>query len=124
MCKVFYVPGHTAIIDYARQIGPNMWMAQHSGLMLPELRVCHPGAVLGDEEAFLLAQEAADAIRATATASLTGRTGVEMEAMTAASIALLTIYDMAKAIDKGMVISDVRLIAKSGGKSGDWNAPL
>ena len=59
MCKVFYVPGHTAIIDYARQIGPNMWMAQHSGLMLPELRVCHPGAVLSDEEAFLLAQEAA-----------------------------------------------------------------
>lgn len=64
------------------------------------------------------------AIRATATASLTGRTGVEMEAMTAASVALLTIYDMAKAIDKGMVISEIRLIAKSGGKSGDWNAPL
>jgi cyclic pyranopterin phosphate synthase len=64
------------------------------------------------------------AIRATATASLTGRTGVEMEAMTAASVALLTIYDMAKAIDKGMVISDIRLIAKSGGKSGDWNAPF
>ncbi|HCA1453373.1 TPA: hypothetical protein MNK97_005730, partial [Klebsiella pneumoniae] len=52
MCKVFYVPGHTAIIDYARQIGPNMWMAQHSGLMLPELRVRYPGAILGDEEAF------------------------------------------------------------------------
>ena len=63
-----------------------------------------------------------NAIRATATASLTGKTGVEMEAMTAASIALLTIYDMAKAIDKGMVISDIRLIAKTGGKSGDWKA--
>ncbi|MEQ5786596.1 cyclic pyranopterin monophosphate synthase MoaC [Erythrobacter sp. NFXS35] len=63
------------------------------------------------------------AIRATATASLTGRTGVEMEAMVAVSVALLTIYDMAKAIDKGMVIGDVRLIAKTGGKSGDWNAP-
>ena len=62
------------------------------------------------------------AIRATATASLTGKTGVEMEAMTAASIALLTIYDMGKAIDKGMVIEGVRLIAKSGGKSGDWKA--
>ena len=62
----------------------------------------------------------ASAIRVTATASLTGRTGVEMEAMTAASIALLTIYDMAKAIDKGMVISQVRLIEKTGGKSGDW----
>jgi cyclic pyranopterin phosphate synthase len=47
-----------------------------------------------------------------------------MEAMTAVSVALLTIYDMAKAIDKGMVISEVRLIAKTGGKSGDWAAPL
>ena len=63
-------------------------------------------------------------VRATATASLTGRTGVEMEAMTATSIALLTIYDMAKAIDKGMVIEDVRLIEKRGGKSGTWKAPL
>ena len=64
------------------------------------------------------------AIRATATASLTGKTGVEMEAMTATSIALLTIYDMAKAIDKGMVVGEVRLIAKTGGKSGDWKAAL
>lgn len=62
------------------------------------------------------------AVRATATASLTGKTGVEMEAMTATSIALLTIYDMAKAIDKGMVIEDVRLIEKRGGKSGTWRA--
>lgn len=52
-----------------------------------------------------------------------GKTGVEMEALTAASIALLTIYDMAKAMDKGMVIGPVRLLAKSGGKSGDWIAP-
>ena len=64
-----------------------------------------------------------DAIRATATASLTARTGVEMEAMTAVSIALLTIYDMAKAIDKAMIIEDIRLLAKRGGKSGDWQAP-
>ncbi len=62
------------------------------------------------------------AVRATATAALIGRTGVEMEAMTATSIALLTIYDMAKALDKGMVIEDVRLIEKRGGKSGDWQA--
>ena len=67
-------------------------------------------------------EEAADAIRATATASLTGRTGVEMEAMTAVSVALLTIYDMAKALDKGMVIEGVRLIEKRGGKSGIWRA--
>lgn len=64
----------------------------------------------------------ADAVRATATASLTGRTGVEMEAMTATSIALLTIYDMAKALDKGMTIEGVRLLEKTGGKSGPWRA--
>lgn len=62
-------------------------------------------------------------VRATATASLTGRTGVEMEALTATSVALLTIYDMAKALDKAMVIGEVRLIEKRGGKSGDWKAP-
>ena len=61
-------------------------------------------------------------VEVSATASLTGRTGVEMEALTAASIALLTIYDMAKALDKGMVIGEVRLLAKSGGKSGEWRA--
>ncbi|WP_109846921.1 hypothetical protein [Pseudomonas aeruginosa] len=59
MCKVFYVPGHTAIIDYARELGRNVWVAQHSGLMLPELRLRHPGAVLGDEESFLIDQERA-----------------------------------------------------------------
>lgn len=64
-----------------------------------------------------------DAVRATATASLTGKTGVEMEAITATSIALLTIYDMAKALDKGMVIGDIRLVEKRGGKSGHWLAP-
>ncbi|MFC0683807.1 cyclic pyranopterin monophosphate synthase MoaC [Novosphingobium clariflavum] len=63
-----------------------------------------------------------NAIRATATASLTGKTGVEMEAITATSVALLTIYDMAKALDKGMVIGEIRLIEKRGGKSGHWIA--
>ena len=63
------------------------------------------------------------ALRVSATAALTGKTGVEMEALTAASVALLTIYDMAKALDKGMVIEDLRLIEKRGGKSGDWKAP-
>ena len=52
----------------------------------------------------------------------TAKTAVEMEALTAASVALLTVYDMAKALDKGMIISNVRLLAKSGGKSGDWTA--
>ena len=58
-----------------------------------------------------------------ATAETVGPTGVEMEALTAASIALLTIYDMAKALEKGMVIEQVRLIEKTGGKSGAWRAP-
>lgn len=62
------------------------------------------------------------AITATAHVSLTGRTGVEMEALTAVSVALLTIYDMAKALDKGMVIEQVRLVEKRGGKSGTWKA--
>ncbi len=64
-----------------------------------------------------------DGLQATATVSLTGKTGVEMEALTAVSVALLTIYDMAKALDKAMVIGGVRLLKKCGGKSGDWTAP-
>jgi cyclic pyranopterin monophosphate synthase len=62
-------------------------------------------------------------IRATALVRLTGQTGVEMEAMTAVSVALLTIYDMAKALDKAMVMGDIRLLTKTGGKSGDWKRP-
>jgi cyclic pyranopterin monophosphate synthase len=81
--------------------------------------LCHPLALDAVHVDFALE---ADGVRVTASASLTGRTGVEMEAMTAVSIALLTIYDMAKAIDKGMVISAVRLIEKRGGKSGHWKA--
>ena len=82
--------------------------------------LCHPLAL--DAVAVNLTLEA-DAVRATATASLSGRTGVEMEALTATTIALLTVYDMAKAIDRGMVIEDVRLLRKRGGKSGDWVSP-
>jgi len=90
--------------------------AKRTGELIP---LCHPLALEAVTIDFAFE---ANGIRATATASLTGKTGVEMEAMTAASVALLTIYDMAKAIDKGMVISEVSLIAKSGGKSGDWKA--
>ncbi|AEG49428.1 molybdenum cofactor biosynthesis protein C [Sphingobium chlorophenolicum L-1] len=61
-------------------------------------------------------------VTVTATAKTAGQTGVEMEALTAATVALLTVYDMAKALDKGMVIGDVRLLTKTGGKSGDWIA--
>ena len=82
--------------------------------------LCHPLALDAVTVDFAFEE---GALRATASASLSGRTGVEMEAMTACSIALLTIYDMAKAIDKAMVIEGVRLLSKSGGKSGDWTAP-
>lgn len=63
-----------------------------------------------------------DGVMVTATAATEGQTGVEMEALTAVSTALLTVYDMAKAIDKKMMIGDIRLISKKGGKSGDWLA--
>ncbi len=82
--------------------------------------LCHPLALDAVTLDFTLED---GAVNASATAAMTGRTGVEMEAMTACSIALLTIYDMAKALDKGMVIEQVRLLSKSGGKSGDWFAP-
>jgi cyclic pyranopterin monophosphate synthase len=82
--------------------------------------LCHPLALDSVTVEFTFEE---DALRATAMASLSGKTGVEMEALTAASIALLTIYDMTKALDKGMVIENLRLIEKRGGKSGDWRAP-
>ncbi|WP_435417521.1 cyclic pyranopterin monophosphate synthase MoaC [Parerythrobacter aurantius] len=81
--------------------------------------LCHPLALTSVEVAFDYVE---GGIAVSATASLTGKTGVEMEAMTAASVALLTIYDMAKALDKGMVIDGVRLLKKRGGKSGHWLA--
>ena len=91
--------------------------AKKTGELIP---LCHPLALDAVSVDFAFED---DAIRATARASLTGRTGVEMEAMTAACVALLTIYDMAKALDKAMVIEEVRLLEKTGGKSGDWRAP-
>jgi cyclic pyranopterin phosphate synthase len=81
--------------------------------------LCHPLALDGVTIDFAFDE---DAVRVVARASLTGRTGVEMEALTAVSVALLTIYDMAKALEKGMVIEQVRLIEKTGGKNGDWRA--
>lgn len=103
------------VLGTARLAG--IMAAKRTGELIP---LCHP---LGLEAVNVDFAYEEGAISATATVSLTGKTGVEMEAMTAVSVALLTIYDMAKAIDKGMVISEVRLIAKSGGKSGDWSAP-
>ncbi len=82
--------------------------------------LCHP---LGLSSVVVDFERIEYGLRATATARTSGQTGVEMEAMTAAAVALLTVYDMAKAIDKAMVIGEIRLLSKSGGKSGDWRAP-
>ena len=65
---------------------------------------------------------AENAVHVTATAKLTGQTGVEMEALTAVNIACLTVYDMVKAVDRGIEITGIRLIEKSGGRSGTWRA--
>ena len=90
--------------------------AKRTGELIP---LCHPLALHAVTVDFDFED---NAVRATARASLSGRTGVEMEAMTATAIALLTIYDMAKALDKGMVIEEIRLLEKVGGKSGTWRA--
>ena len=82
--------------------------------------LCHPLAITG--VTVDLAPEGDAAVRITATVKTTGKTGVEMEALTAASVAALTVYDMCKAVEKGIRIESVRLLEKHGGKSGDWLA--
>ncbi|HEV2188237.1 MAG TPA: cyclic pyranopterin monophosphate synthase MoaC [Stellaceae bacterium] len=83
--------------------------------------LCHPLA-LNSVEVELACDPATSSVEITATCRLKGRTGVEMEALTAAGVAALTIYDMCKAIDRGMTVTDLRLLRKSGGKSGDFVA--
>ena len=77
---------------------------------------------VGDKPEPHRTDDALPGLRVSATARVSGRTGVEMEALTAVAVACLTIYDMAKAIDRGMVIGAVRLLEKSGGRSGDFSA--
>lgn len=83
--------------------------------------LCHPISLTKVRVEFEIAQEE-NTIHCTVTTETVGRTGVEMEALSAVSIALLTIYDMAKAVDRGMVISNIQLLEKQGGKSGHWKA--
>ena len=83
--------------------------------------LCHPLA-LTQVTVDIAEDKALPGLAVTATAKLKGKTGVEMEALTACSVTLLTIYDMAKAVDRGMVIGDIRVTEKSGGKSGHWKA--
>lgn len=114
----------TAIREGAAAKGDVLAVARVAGIMAAKktaelIPLCHPLPL--NQVALDFAFDDAGIV-ATATASTEGKTGVEMEAMTAVSVALLTIYDMAKAVDKAMVIAGVRLVSKTGGKSGDWHA--
>ncbi len=84
--------------------------------------LCHPIAITRIAVEFEVDRAACE-VRCTAQVETVGRTGVEMEALTAVQVGLLTVYDMCKAVDRGMVIGDVRVLEKRGGKSGDWVAP-
>jgi cyclic pyranopterin phosphate synthase len=84
--------------------------------------LCHPVPLTSVSVEFAI-DEATSQVECRATAECTARTGVEMEALTAVSVALLTIYDMCKAVDRGMTMGDVRLVEKRGGKSGTYTAP-
>ena len=84
--------------------------------------LCHP-LLLTKVAVDIEPDETLPGLRVRALARVTGKTGVEMEALTAASIACLTVYDMAKAVDRGMVVSGIRLVEKTGGKSGDYKLP-
>ena len=111
-----------AIADGLVKKGDVLAVARVAGIMAAKktadlIPLCHPIALSAVTVDFDM--DAAGVI-VTATARTAGQTGVEMEALTAASVALLTIYDMAKALDKAMVIGAVQLEAKTGGKSGDW----
>ena len=106
--------------------GDVLGAAQIAGIMAakrtPDLiPMCHPILLKGVEVSFAM-NEADLAVEITATVRCTGPTGVEMEALTAVSAAALTVYDMCKAVQKDMVIDAIRLLKKSGGKSGDYTA--
>ena len=106
--------------------GDVLAVARLAGIMAakrtPELiPLCHPLALTSVNIDLECVPERS-AVEITATCKLRGRTGVEMEALTAASVAALTVYDMCKAVDRGMIVTDLRLLRKSGGKSGTWEA--
>ncbi len=92
--------------------------SKRTGDLIP---LCHPIALTRVAADFII-DETQSAVHCTVTAECFGKTGVEMEALTATSIGLLTIYDMTKAVDRGMRIEHIRLLEKSGGKSGHWLA--
>jgi cyclic pyranopterin monophosphate synthase len=106
--------------------GDVLAVARLAGIMAAKrtdelIPLCHP-LPLHDVDVALTLDATLPGIRVEATAQTVARTGVEMEALTAVSVALLTVYDMAKAIDRDMIIGDIILLAKTGGKSGPWSS--
>lgn len=115
-----------AIRDDAVAKGDVLGVARVAGIMAAKrtaelIPLCH-SLSLDDVQVRFTLDDALPGVRVEATARTTARTGVEMEAMVAASMALLTVYDMAKGLDRAMVIESVRLLEKSGGRSGHWRA--
>jgi len=114
----------TALVSGTSPKGDVLAAARIAGIMAAKktselIPLCHPLPITKVAVDFETDGDAC-AVNVAATVRVTGQTGVEMEALTAASVAALTLYDMLKAVDKTMVISDVRLLSKSGGKSGDF----
>ncbi len=116
-----------AILDKGIAKGDVLAVARLAGIMAAKrthelIPLCHPLA-LSSVTVDLVPDRKRHAVDITATVKVTGKTGVEMEALTAVSVAALTVYDMCKAIDRGMTLTDIRLRHKSGGKSGRFDAP-
>ena len=112
-----------AIKDGTAKKGDVLAVARVAGIMAAKrasdlIPLCHPVALSRVSVDFDITDSA---ITVTVTARSSGQTGVEMEALTAVSATLLTLYDMVKAVDKAMIMSDIKLLTKSGGKSGDWH---
>ncbi|MBM08628.1 MAG: cyclic pyranopterin monophosphate synthase MoaC [Magnetovibrio sp.] len=124
-CSVIMQPETLSLImDGGVKKGDVLSVAQLAGIMgakrTPDLiPLCHP-LNLSSVTVDLICEPERDAITISATCKITGQTGVEMEALTAASIAALTIYDMCKSVDRSMRITDIHLVHKSGGKSGTY----
>jgi len=109
--------GKGDVLAVARLAG--IMAAKKTGDLIP---LCHP-LMLSSVAVDLAPEPDRDAVDIRATVRLAGRTGVEMEALTAVCVAALTVYDMCKAVDRGMRVTDIRLIHKTGGKSGTYEAP-
>ena len=111
-----------AIKDGTAKKGDVLAVARVAGIMAAKrtselIPLCHPVTLSSVSVDFDIIRSA---ITVTVTARSSGQTGIEMEALTAVSATLLTLYDMVKAVDKAMIMSDIKLLTKSGGKSGDW----